>query len=45
MNDLPEIDLGHQSGYDQIDIPLNFLDPIRQNAVAYDQNMNLRTRA
>ena len=45
MNDLPEMNLGHQSGYDQIDIPSNFVDPIRQNAVGYVQNTNLHTRA
>ena len=45
MNDSAEIKLGHQNGYEQIDIPSNFVNPIRQNAAGYVQNTNLHTRA
>ena len=45
MNDLAEIHLGHQSGYEQINMPFGFINPIQQNAAGYVQKTNLHTRA
>ena len=45
MNDLAEIHLGHQGGYEQINMPFGFINPIQQNAAGYVQKTNLHTRA
>ena len=45
MNDLTEIHLGYQSGYEQINMSFDFINPIQQNAVGNVQKTNLHTRA